>query len=70
MLALVTMNTLVLFASLGMFYAIVIRGVSTNQMLVIVNLYALLAAGWLVAILRVFRPRASNWPTTTNVTIT
>jgi hypothetical protein len=58
--ALATMNTVVMIAGIGVFYAIVIHGLSINQMLAVVLPFALLAFGWMALVRRIFRLRRSS----------
>jgi hypothetical protein len=58
--AMLALNTIVMIASVALFYGIVIRGLSVNQTLLAVGLYALLAGAWYVALRRTIGSRRSN----------
>jgi hypothetical protein len=54
------MNTVIMVAAVGMFYLIVVRGISTNQTLVVTVLFLSLSLAWLAALRRAFGQGRSN----------
>jgi hypothetical protein len=58
--ALVVANTIVMLAGIGVFYLIIVRGISTNQMLAVVLPFLVLASAWFMLILLFYGRSRSN----------